>query len=128
MKTVLLDGEAVFLYGENLKNARKKAKLTQIEAAEQIGIAVNSLRLYEGDHRVPQVSVMCRMADVYGVTLDNLIGGDEFAVQNRPKVRILNALDKLNAVGKEKAVERIEELTEIEKYLLPAFKKSSTNE
>lgn len=113
--------EEVFKYGANMRQARKSAQLTQIDAAQKIGIAVNSLRLYEADKRIPSAKVLAQMADAYGVTMQYLFTGQEFDLQDLPKTRLLNAFGKLNPTGKRKAVERIEELVEIAKYVLPAF-------
>ena len=118
------EDETIFKYGANLRNARKKAQLTQIDAAQKIGIAVNSLRLYEADKRIPSVKVMSQIANIYGVTMEYLFSGKEFDLQDLPKTRLLNAFVKLNSTGKQKAVERVEELTELKKYVLTAFQEA----
>lgn len=110
--------ETVFKYGAHLRSARKKAGMTQIKAAKEIGIAVNSLRLYEADKRMPSLKTLCAMADVYLVTLDYLFTGKDSNIEDLPKTRLLNAFDRLNHDGKQKAVERLEELVEIPKYRL----------
>ena len=117
--------EKVFKYGANFRKARKDAKLTQIDAAEKIGIAVNSLRLYEADKRIPSVVVMSRMADVYHVTLDYLFSGKDYGIHDHTETRLLNECNKLNFDGKRKAAERVEELTEIKRYMLPIFQEAS---
>lgn len=116
--------EKVFRYGKNFRKARKTAQLTQIDAAGKIGIAVNSLRLYEADKRIPSITVMSRMADVYNVTLNYLFSGKDYDLHDHPQTRLLNAFVKLNFDGKRKAVERVEELTEVQKYTLPAFQQA----
>lgn len=116
--------ETVFKYGANLRSARKKAGMTQIEAAKEIGIAVNSLRLYEADKRMPSLKTMCVMADVYLVTLDYLFTGKDSSIGNHSKTRLLNAFDRLNYEGKQRAAERVEELAEIPKYQLSFLKES----
>lgn len=115
------EDEKIFKYGKNFRKARKAANLTQIDAAKKIGIAVNSLRLYEADKRIPSVSVMSRMADAYEVTFNYLFTGKEYDLRDHPQTRLLNAFIKLNNLGKQKAVERVEELAEVKKYVLPAF-------
>ena len=51
--------------GEFLKSLRKAKGVTQVEAAEAIGIAVNSLRLYEADKRIPKTNVYQKIIEYY---------------------------------------------------------------
>lgn len=51
--------------GEYLRSLRKSKGLTQIEVAEAVGIAVNSLRLYEADKRVPKANVYDKLVEYY---------------------------------------------------------------
>lgn len=115
------EDERTFQYGQHIKSARKKSKLTQIEAAGKLDIAVNSLRLYEANKRTPSLKVMAKMADLYNVTLDYLTSGKDYNETDSFKVRLLNAFLKLNSTGKRIAAERVEELMEIERYRLPVF-------
>ena len=59
---------------ERLKSLRKERKLKQEEVAEELGIAVRSYCRYEYGEREPNASVLWRMADFYGVTIDYLVG------------------------------------------------------
>lgn len=56
-----------------LKTARKKAGYsTQAEVAEILGITLNTLSNYETGKTSPKHSVAVKMAELYGVPLDNL--------------------------------------------------------
>ena len=59
---------------ENLLQLRKARKLTQTEAAEAIGIVMRTYRRYEMGEREPVASILIKMADFYGVTIDYLVG------------------------------------------------------
>ena len=59
---------------ENLLQLRKARKMTQTEAAEAIGIVMRTYRRYETGEREPVASVLVKMADFYGVTIDYLVG------------------------------------------------------
>lgn len=67
--------------GERIKAVRKRKNLTQQELAQRAGIAINSLRLYEGNKREPKVETVQRIADAMFVNLFDLIelkaGNDE---------------------------------------------------
>lgn len=62
---------------ERLHSLRKERKLTQENAANEMGIALRSYRRYESGEREPTASVLVQMADYYGVTTDYLLGRSE---------------------------------------------------
>lgn len=55
-----------------LKAARINAGLTQSEAAEKLGISKTSLHNYERGKSVPNIRVIKRIEDVYGVEYKDL--------------------------------------------------------
>lgn len=55
-----------------LKSARVNAGLTQAKAAEKIGISVDTLVNYEKGKTFPDVPVLKRIEDVYGVSYNNI--------------------------------------------------------
>lgn len=59
---------------ENLKNARKKAGLTQAQAAEAIGVNDGTYKNYEQGKREPNGDKMVAIANLFGVTTDYLLG------------------------------------------------------
>lgn len=56
-----------------LKAARVNANLTQAEAAKALKISLASLQNYEAGRRFPNVGVIKRMEDVYGVEYKDII-------------------------------------------------------
>ena len=60
--------------GETLtpKGARGKAELTQEEACKRIGISRSTLQNYEKFKTVPPVSIAKKMAEVYGVSVNDI--------------------------------------------------------
>lgn len=170
--------------GAIIREVRKNNGYTQVELAKKIGIAVNSLRLYEAGKISPPMSVLERLAEVtktriqlflplgewkdifkrlpHGVSeaeflhsismeIDAPIGkvesvvssGEDSLFSQTIKMIALQLLEELyningpvnsdaqfnvrykaltsafmllNSEGQEKAVERISELTEIERY------------
>lgn len=50
-----------------LKAARVNAGLTQTEAAKKIGVSINTLFNYENGTSFPDVRVLKRIEDTYGV-------------------------------------------------------------
>lgn len=56
-----------------LKTAREMKKLTQEEAAKRIGISTDTLGNYERGKSYPDVPVLRRIEEVYGVPYERLI-------------------------------------------------------
>ncbi len=62
---------------ERLYSLRKEQNLTQLLAAEGMGIPFSTYRRYEKKEREPDASTLVKMADFYSVTLDYLVGRSE---------------------------------------------------
>ena len=56
-----------------LKSARVNRGLTQVKAAELIGITVDTLSNYERGRSFPDVPIIKRIEEVYGVPYNDLI-------------------------------------------------------
>lgn len=132
------------MIGENIKLFRQSKGLTQEELAKKLGISKSAISRYESGQREPDLDSVEKIASTLGVSLrdlvsvDNLfnilVGGESLIetqylsnLQNyndssvekkigEYQLQILVAMDKLNLEGQKKAVERVEELTEIPRY------------
>ena len=63
-----------------LKAARINAGLTQSEAAQKLGIEPGTLSSYERGKHFPNVPVIKKIEDLYGVPFGDLIFSDEGTV------------------------------------------------
>lgn len=57
-----------------LKEIRLKRNMTQQEVADAIGCSAVVYQRYEKGTRQPSIEVLLRLADVFGVTVDYLLG------------------------------------------------------
>lgn len=62
---------------ENLKNARLRKGLSQVQLAEQLGIAKSTYSMYESGKREPNMQTIKKIADILDVSTDELLGMDE---------------------------------------------------
>lgn len=62
------------ILGKRLKEARENRKLTQIEAAKKLGISNGTLSGYERNYRDPDTAMLEKMAELYNVKVDWLLG------------------------------------------------------
>lgn len=56
-----------------IKAARVNKNLTQAQAAELLGVSKDSLWNYENGRSFPDVRVVKKMVEIYGISYDNLI-------------------------------------------------------
>lgn len=60
----------------NLKKSREAAHLTQAQVAEKLDITSVAYQNYEYGKREPNNSLLCKIADLFNVTTDYLLGRD----------------------------------------------------
>lgn len=58
--------------GKQIKDARKKAKLTQEKLAQKAGISVFTLQKYESDDRNPKIESLQKIANALGISITQL--------------------------------------------------------
>lgn len=131
--------------GERIKHARQIKGMSQETLARAIGSTKSTISKYELGHREPSLDTIQRIADALRIEFFDLVvpTGDQASVDGlltevedakkrglrvvwkndnlyltapSKEQKILLAFDKLNAKGREVAVERVEELTKIPEY------------
>ncbi len=83
---------------KNLIFYRKAIGLTQAELAEKINYSDKSISKWESGNGVPDVYTLVQLADLFGVSLDALVGSDEPKL-NRPKSGRLHFLIMMLSCG-----------------------------
>ena len=63
-------------YGIFLKEERKARGISQEQLAKEIGISQAQISYYESGTNEPTIGICIRIADYYGITLDELFGKD----------------------------------------------------
>lgn len=63
-------------FQRNLRFCRKEAGILQQDFAQMLGIPVTTLSGYENGGREPKFSLLIKMADIFGVTVDDLVRGE----------------------------------------------------
>lgn len=64
-----------------IKDARKKSGLTQAQASEKSGIPLGTLRRWEQGVNEPSIEDIVRLADLYSVSTDELLGSAFAAIE-----------------------------------------------
>ena len=63
--------------GKKLKNARIEAGLTQEKAAEKIDVSRQTISNWENEKSYPDIISIIALSDLYSVSLDELLKGDQ---------------------------------------------------
>ena len=58
---------------DNLRSLREAKKYSQKYISEQLHIARQTYTVYESGNRVPDINLICKLADIYDVSLDQLV-------------------------------------------------------
>ena len=61
-------------FGSKLKTLRKKSGMTQTDLARRLNITKSVVSYYENQERVPSPDVLVRLADIFNVSTDYLLG------------------------------------------------------
>ncbi len=129
--------------GERIKVARKNAGLTQKLLGEKLGVSYQTIAQWENGLRNPKFETLRKISKEINCPITDLLTADDIPfvrigyeagheigrkewIEYLEKMlgysfsdteqEIANLLAKLNDEGQQKAVERIEELTELPKY------------
>lgn len=90
--------------GERLKALRQANHLTLKQVAERVGISVSVLSAYEVEDRHPSYHILLKLATLYDVSCDYLIGRETARTLNVDGLsdREINSLAEIVAIMKEK--------------------------
>ena len=125
--------------GSRLRELRKKKGVSQEDLAKLLGVTKSTISKYELGHRAMSIDQLKKVLDFFGIeyglflsdlddpkyeewtnyVLDNFwdeIFQKKKATKSDSQTKLLSAFFQLNPDGQAKAVERVEELTEIPKY------------
>ena len=91
-------------FAENLKQLRKKSGMTQLELSKKLGTVHSTISMYERGEREPDLDTINRIAKIFGVSADYLLG------------QKVNRGVKIPVFGNVAAGVPIEAITDIEDY------------
>ncbi len=64
-------------FGNILAQLRKSRNTTQEELAAQLGVTAAAVSKWENGYTLPDILMLCAIADYFGVTTDHLLGRDK---------------------------------------------------
>lgn len=77
------------MLGEKIKKYREEKKMTQVEVAEVLGVKPATISKYESGTLEPNIESLKKLAELFGISIDELLKEDEFDVS---KINVLEVL------------------------------------
>ena len=73
-------------FGERIKRLRLRAGYTQLELAQKLNISNTTLSQYESELRVPSDEIKVKIAYLFDVSIDYLLGNSDFSIKNKNNI------------------------------------------
>ena len=105
MVSVVMTNQKTYLQelGQRICVRRKEAGLTQTEFGKLVSLSQQVIADYEAGNRNIPIFTLARMAEVLGVDVGELTGGEQAGQRKRgPAPRVQKQLEKIQALPKEK--------------------------
>ncbi|MGU7900286.1 XRE family transcriptional regulator [Streptococcus suis] len=106
--------ELAIYIGQQIKNYRKQIGLTQKELAEKLGMGHTTVANYEKGFRSPKKDTLFDLADVFGVSIDDLFPQRATTTPNSLIEQISDKVVQLTEKGKKDVLRFTSELLERE--------------
>ncbi|MDT2826982.1 helix-turn-helix domain-containing protein [Enterococcus devriesei] len=81
--------------GERLKARRNELNLTQDQVAESLGITRQTMSNWENGRSYPDIERVIRLSELYALSLDELLKGDQKMVRHLQENTVVNHFLKL---------------------------------
>ena len=89
---------------ERLKTMRKTKDMTQEQLAEYMGVSPQAVSRWETSATSPDISALPQLADLFGISIDELLGYDEAERQKEISKVIADAEEQINKNITEKPI------------------------
>ena len=87
------------MLGEKIKKYREEKKLTQLEVAEVLRVKPSTISKYEAGTLEPNIESLKKLAELFGVSVDELLKEDEFDVSKINALEILREQKEMKLKG-----------------------------
>lgn len=71
--------------GKFIAACRKEKNLTQMQLAEKLNITNRAVSKWETGKSCPDVSIMMKLCDILGITVNELLSAERISMENYPK-------------------------------------------
>lgn len=89
------------VFAERIKKLRIEKKMTQQELGSKFGLTSTGVSYWESGKAIPNMEMMNKLSDFFGVTIDYLIGKNELD-ENDEGMILFRKAEKVNESDKQK--------------------------
>ena len=89
------------VFAERIKKLRIETKMTQQELGSKFGLTSTGVSYWESGKAIPNMEMMNKLSDFFGVTIDYLIGKNEID-ENDEGMILFRKAEKVNESDKQK--------------------------
>lgn len=76
------------MLGDNIRINRERLGINQVELAKLMGVSKQTVSNWENDNRIPPTQTLDKLADIFNVTTDSLLGRNESLHSNDATINI----------------------------------------
>lgn len=87
------------MLGKKMKKYREEKKMTQVEVAEILGVKPATISKYEAGTLEPNIESLKKLAELFGVSVDELLKEDEFDVSKISVLEVLREQKEMKLKG-----------------------------
>ena len=73
-----INGQTVIFLRARITELRKEKGLSQVGLAKELGVDCSTIAKYETGDRLPDLVMLCKLADFFGSSTDYLLGRSSF--------------------------------------------------
>lgn len=108
----------IIMLGDNIRENREKLGINQVELAKLMGVSKQTVSNWENDNRIPPTQTLDKLANIFNVTTDSLLGRNtvlqsddtRFDIENDEDYIVAKEISKLDAEDKEFIKQMIKKL------------------
>lgn len=102
-------------FGKRVSELRKQHKISQEELSKKIGVHQNVIGRYEREEAKPSIDIATKLADIFNVSLDYLVGKTTVKVDKSILKRVLD-VQQMDTEDKEHILYTIDALIKNVKF------------
>lgn len=99
--------------GQNVRIKRTQAKMSQEKLAEKCGCCGSYIGKIENNNSLPSLEMIAKIADVLGVTIDQLVQGSDYKPESAFMREVEERIDRLPAPVRQDICQMVSNLLDI---------------
>lgn len=82
------------IIGTRIRQYRAQLSMTQRELADKLGLTPKMVSFYENNERFPPYDILIKLSDIFGVSVDTILGREDKANTAAEYLRVMDRAKK----------------------------------